>query len=38
MKVLIIEDDQGIVDVISMAFQIRWPEAKLVSTHLGERG
>lgn len=38
MKVLIIEDDQGIVDVISMAFQIRWPEAKLISTHLGERG
>jgi len=38
MKVLIIEDDQGIVDVVSMAFQIRWPEAKLVSTHLGERG
>jgi two-component system KDP operon response regulator KdpE len=38
MKVLIIEDDRGIVDVISMAFQIRWPEAKLVSTHLGERG
>ena len=38
MKVLIIEDDQEIVEAVSLAFQIRWPEAKLVSTHLGERG
>ena len=34
MKVLVIEDDQGIVEAISLAFQIRWPEAKLISTHL----
>lgn len=38
MKVLIIEDDREIVEVISLAFEIRWPEVKLVSTHLGERG
>ncbi len=38
MKVLIIEDDREIVEIISLAFQIRWPEAKLASTHLGERG
>ena len=38
MKVLIIEDDREIVEVISLAFQIRWPEVKLVSTHLGEKG
>ena len=38
MKVLVIEDDQGIVEAISLAFQIRWPEAKLISTHLGEKG
>jgi two-component system KDP operon response regulator KdpE len=38
MKVLIIEDDQDIVETISLALQIRWPEAKLVSTHLGENG
>ena len=38
MKVLIIEDDREIVEVISLAFQIRWPEVKLVSTNLGERG
>lgn len=38
MKALIIEDDQETVDVISLAFQIRWPEAKLISTKLGEEG
>ena len=38
MKVLIIEDDREIIEVISLAFQIRWPEVKLVSTHLGEKG
>ncbi|MFC2039388.1 response regulator transcription factor [Chloroflexota bacterium] len=38
MKVLVIEDDPGIVDTISVAFQIRWPGAKLLSTHLGQRG
>jgi two-component system response regulator VicR len=38
MKVLIIEDDHEIVEIISLAFEIRWPEAQLVSTHLGEQG
>ncbi|MFH0769559.1 MAG: response regulator transcription factor [Chloroflexota bacterium] len=38
MKVLIIEDDREIVDAISLAFQIRWPEATVVSTRLGEKG
>ncbi|MFC1965530.1 response regulator transcription factor [Chloroflexota bacterium] len=38
MKVLIVEDDQEIVEVVSLAFKIRWPEVKLVSTNLGERG
>jgi two-component system KDP operon response regulator KdpE len=38
MKVLIIEDDREIVDAISLAFQIRWPEAKVVSTRLGKKG
>ena len=38
MKVLIIEDDQEIIEAISLAFQIRWPEAKLVSTYMGEEG
>ena len=38
MKVLIIEDDKEIVEAISLAFEIRWPESNVVSTHLGERG
>jgi len=38
MKVLIIEDDQAIVEAISLALQLSWPESKLVSTHSGERG
>ena len=38
MKVLIIEDDQEIVEAISLAFQIRWPEAKVISTRLGKKG
>jgi two-component system KDP operon response regulator KdpE len=37
-RILIIEDDQAIVDTISLAFQIHWPEAQLVSTRLGEEG
>ncbi|MFC1976775.1 response regulator transcription factor [Chloroflexota bacterium] len=38
MKVLIIEDNRDIVEVVSLAFEIRWPEVKVVSTHLGEKG
>ncbi len=38
MKVLIIEDDQAIVEAISLTLQISWPESKVLSTHLGEGG
>ena len=38
MKVLIVEDDPQIIEAVSLAFQIRWPEAELVSTQDGERG
>lgn len=38
MKVLIIEDDEDIIGIISVAFKIRWPEGELVSTRLGEEG
>ena len=37
-RVLIIEDDMEIVDSISMAFRILWPEAELIPTRLGEEG
>ncbi len=38
MKALIIEDDPGIVESISLALQIRWPETQIVFTHLGKKG
>jgi len=38
VKVLIIDDDPGIVTAISLCFQIHWTEAQLISTHLGEKG
>ncbi len=37
-KVLIIEDEPEIVDSVSLAFQKDWPEAKLISTRMGEEG
>lgn len=38
MKVLIIEDDREIVEIITLAFEIRWPGVELVNTHLGNKG
>lgn len=38
MKILVIEDDSNIIDSLSIALKMRWPEAELVSTHLGEVG
>jgi two-component system response regulator VicR len=37
-KVLIIEDDDEIVNSISLAFEKDWPEAMLISTRMGEEG
>ncbi len=38
MKILIVEDDKQIVEAISLALEIRWPEVQVVATHLGEKG
>lgn len=38
VKVLIIEDDQDTVEVISMAFQLHWPEVNFVSAKMGGEG
>ncbi len=35
---LIIEDDEEIVEAISLVFQIRWPEARIVTTSQGKKG
>ena len=38
MKVLVIDDDQGIQDVISIAFELNWPDASLSFAYDGESG
>lgn len=38
VKILMIEDDPEIIESVSLAFQMRWPEANLVSTYLGREG
>ena len=38
MKVLIIEDAPEIVEAVSLIIEMRWPEAKVISTTLGEQG
>ena len=38
MKLLLIEDDRGIVEAVSLAFQVGLPEAQVVSTRLGQKG
>ena len=38
VKVLIIEDEWDIIESISLAFQIHWPEAQLVSAQRGMKG
>jgi len=38
MEVLLIEDDPNMVGIISLAFQLRLPEARLIPTNYGERG
>ncbi len=38
MKVLVIEDNPEITEYIAIAFQIGWPDIKLIFTHEGKRG
>jgi len=38
MKVLMIEDDPGIVEVVSQTMTIKWPEVNFISIHLGREG
>ena len=37
-KVLIIEDNQEVVEAVSLAIQIRWPRATVISTDSGKKG
>ncbi len=36
MKVLIVEDDQSIIDAVTIAFEFRWPEAVVISSLTGK--
>jgi two-component system, OmpR family, response regulator VicR len=38
MKILVIEDDQGIIETIALTLQISWPEIMMVSTSEGLKG
>jgi DNA-binding response OmpR family regulator len=38
MKVLLIEDDQGIIDAVRVAFEFRWPEAAVIDAKTGHKG
>ena len=37
-KALLIEDDEAIVESVSLGFQMHWPEVQVLSTRLGEEG
>lgn len=38
MKVVLIEDDPGIIEYITMAFGVGWPDSRIVISQCGERG
>ena len=38
MKILIIEDDDEIIEIVSQTIDLRWPEASLISTSEGKTG
>ncbi len=38
MKVLVIEDDPGIIEVVSLCFQLRWSGTTVVSASTGAKG
>jgi len=38
MKILIIEDDHKIVETLVLTLIVRWPDAMVVSSNLGEKG
>jgi len=38
MKALVIEDEKSIIDAVDVAFEFRWPDAKLIASTTGKRG
>jgi len=38
MKILVIEDDAQIIEAVTLAIEIRWPESVVLSANLGKKG
>src|SRR3972149_7737327 len=38
MKVLIVDDEPDVIEVVNLCFNLRWPEADVVSATTGEGG
>src|SRR4030067_499059 len=38
MKVLVVEDDPGIIEVVSLCFQLRWSGTTVISAANGHKG
>jgi DNA-binding response OmpR family regulator len=38
MKTLVIEDEKSIIDALDVAFEFRWPDAKLLASTTGKKG
>ena len=38
MKILVVDDDPGIIDIIQLTFELGWPEVKVVKAENGETG
>ena len=38
MKVLVIEDEKSIIDAINVAFEFRWPDARIIASITGKKG
>jgi DNA-binding response OmpR family regulator len=38
MKVLVIDDDPDVVEVVSLTFEMRWPDSTIVSALDGDTG
>lgn len=38
MKVVVIEDEKSIIDAINVAFEFRWPDAKVIASTTGKKG
>ena len=38
MKVLVIEDDKTIIDVVTLTFRVGWPDTEIIPVRLGQKG